>query len=246
MECCCYLRNVQDLLADGRTPHERRFGETCKGPIIPFGALVKHLPNSERERDKARIHQFGKKVIPVFFVSDMLWSRGEFGKETFWLQTLRSWKSWMHEKHFPEDWMRKKSWESKKMDNLFLLWQAVQQNCQEEATDSKNPLWGGESTGKRENLKREPHGVREEFQPKETKDDEKTTRIFGLTQKRGKNFNYRHSIEPRNSTDVRDKHHSLFRRFHILNETPLRRNIRCGERIGEKPKHLRQKQIQVN
>ena len=27
MECYCYLRNVQDLVAEGKTPHERRFGE---------------------------------------------------------------------------------------------------------------------------------------------------------------------------------------------------------------------------
>ena len=32
----------------------------------------------------------------------------------------------------------------------------------------------------------------------------------------------------------------------LLNETPPRRNIRCGGRIGEKPKHLRQKQIQLH
>ena len=46
MECYCYLRNVQDLLADGKTPYERRFGESFKGPIIPFGALVEYLPIS--------------------------------------------------------------------------------------------------------------------------------------------------------------------------------------------------------
>ena len=62
MEGYCYLRNVQDLLADRKTPYERRFGESFKGPITPFGPLVEHLPNSER--DKARIHQFGKKVLP--------------------------------------------------------------------------------------------------------------------------------------------------------------------------------------
>ena len=28
MECCCCHRNVQDLLADGKTPYERRFGES--------------------------------------------------------------------------------------------------------------------------------------------------------------------------------------------------------------------------
>ena len=30
MECSCSLRNVQDLLADGKTPCESRFGEPFK------------------------------------------------------------------------------------------------------------------------------------------------------------------------------------------------------------------------
>ena len=34
MEFCCYLRNVQDLQADGKTPYERRFGESLKGPFF--------------------------------------------------------------------------------------------------------------------------------------------------------------------------------------------------------------------
>ena len=57
--------NDQDLLADGKSQNERRFGESFKGPIIPFGALVGYLPNSER--DKARIHQLGKQVVPRIF-----------------------------------------------------------------------------------------------------------------------------------------------------------------------------------
>ena len=36
VECCCYLRNVQVLLADGKTLSARRFGEPFKGPVIPF------------------------------------------------------------------------------------------------------------------------------------------------------------------------------------------------------------------
>ena len=32
MECHCYLRNIQDLLSDGKTPHERRFGMPFNGP----------------------------------------------------------------------------------------------------------------------------------------------------------------------------------------------------------------------
>ena len=89
VECCSYLWNVQDLLADGKTPYERRFGKSFKGQIIPFGALVEYLPNSER--DKARVHQFGKKVLPGIFIGYALIA-GEFGKETFWLLKVKNWK----------------------------------------------------------------------------------------------------------------------------------------------------------
>ena len=40
MECCCYLRNIQDLLSDGKPPNERRFGMPFNGRVIPFGAMV--------------------------------------------------------------------------------------------------------------------------------------------------------------------------------------------------------------
>ena len=66
MECRCYLRDVQDLLADGKTPYERRFGEPLKGPIIPFGAMVEYHPTSTR--NLSRLHQFGKKVLRGIFL----------------------------------------------------------------------------------------------------------------------------------------------------------------------------------
>ena len=46
MECSTYLRNVTDLLSDGKTPYERRFGQPLKGPIIPFGSLVEYHPTN--------------------------------------------------------------------------------------------------------------------------------------------------------------------------------------------------------
>ena len=46
MECYTNLRNVTDLLSDGKTPYERRFGQACKGPIIPFGSLVEYHPKN--------------------------------------------------------------------------------------------------------------------------------------------------------------------------------------------------------
>ena len=42
MECYTYLRNVTDLLSNGKTLYERRFGQPFKGPIIPFGSLVEY------------------------------------------------------------------------------------------------------------------------------------------------------------------------------------------------------------
>ena len=56
MHCCCCLRDVQDLLSDGKTPRERRFGEPFSGPTIPFGSLFEYHPISAK--DQWRLHQF--------------------------------------------------------------------------------------------------------------------------------------------------------------------------------------------
>ena len=72
MECYTYLRNVTDLLTDGKTPYERRFGQTFKGPIIPFGSLVEYHPITAK--DQSRIHQFGKKVLPGLFFGYALYA----------------------------------------------------------------------------------------------------------------------------------------------------------------------------
>ena len=47
MEC-----SVQDLLSDGKTPHERRFGKPLTGPIIPFDSLtlVEYYPISAKDQ----------------------------------------------------------------------------------------------------------------------------------------------------------------------------------------------------
>ena len=66
MECYTYLRNIQDLLSDGKTPYERRFGKPFGGPVIPFGSLVEYHPITAK--DQSRIHQFGKKVLPGLFL----------------------------------------------------------------------------------------------------------------------------------------------------------------------------------
>ena len=74
MECYTYLRNVTDLLSDGKTPYERRVGEPFKGPIIPFGSMVEYHPISAE--DLSRLHQFGTKVLPGIFLGFVLYAGG--------------------------------------------------------------------------------------------------------------------------------------------------------------------------
>ena len=72
MECYFHLRNVQDLLSDGKTSHERRFGIPFNGPVIPFGAMVEYHPISAK--DTSRLHQFGPKVLPGTFLGYVLYA----------------------------------------------------------------------------------------------------------------------------------------------------------------------------
>ena len=74
MECYTYLRNIQDLLSDGKTPYERRFGQPFKGLIIPFGSLVEYHPVTAK--DQSSFHQFGKKVLPGLFLGYALFAEG--------------------------------------------------------------------------------------------------------------------------------------------------------------------------
>ena len=66
MECYCYLRNIQDLLSDGKTHYVRRFGIPFYGRVVPFGAVVEYHPISAK--DLSRIHQFGPKDLPGIFL----------------------------------------------------------------------------------------------------------------------------------------------------------------------------------
>ena len=62
MECSCSLRHIQDSLAIGRTPCEKRFTAPLNGPIRPFGrenVSQTHLT----KQTKHRLHQLGEKML---------------------------------------------------------------------------------------------------------------------------------------------------------------------------------------
>ena len=116
MECYCYLRIVQDLLADVKTPHERRFGEPFEGPIFPFGATDEYQPISAG--DQSRLHRFGKKSSPGIFL-------GKDGR----IRNLSS-----------KNQCERSVDVTKERRFLFSQLQMVEQKCWEETTNSETAL----------------------------------------------------------------------------------------------------------
>ena len=82
--------------------YERRFGKPFKGPIIPFGSLVEYYPVSAKDQSRIQRKSY------LDYSLDTLCTRGEFRRVTYWLQTLRSWKRWTHQKSTLKDSMQRK------------------------------------------------------------------------------------------------------------------------------------------
>ena len=57
-----YLRNIQDLLSNGKRHPVKGGSVPFNGLVIPFGAMVEYHPVSAK--DLSRLHQFGSKVFP--------------------------------------------------------------------------------------------------------------------------------------------------------------------------------------
>ena len=159
---------------DGKSPYERRFGEPFKGLVIPFGAMFEYYPISSR--DLSRLNQIGKKVLPGVFLGHALFARRTW--KGVWSQILQSWRRWTRQKSILEDSMQEKYRCHKREENSDSQWQVVQQNCQEETTNSENLLQGESG----------------ESQPEEAKDDADARADFWSIQG---DFIYRHHIEPR-------------------------------------------------
>ena len=65
MECYAFMRNVVDILANGKTAYQARFCEYM-GPCIPFGALVSYKPITARDKD--RCHKMGPQLLRGIFI----------------------------------------------------------------------------------------------------------------------------------------------------------------------------------
>ena len=104
MECYTYLRNVQDLLSGGKTTYEGRFGNHLKDRSFRLVHWLSILYLCERPVKNPSIW----KESLTWIVLRIRFVRVEFGRVTYWLQTLRSWKRWTHQKSTLKDSMRRK------------------------------------------------------------------------------------------------------------------------------------------
>ena len=174
-----------------RVKEGRKFGESFKGPIIPLGALVEYLPNSER--DQARSHQFGKKALPGIFqgcalIAGGIWKGDILVADIEELEKLDASEIYPRRLNPKEVRTTHKDWEF-----VFLVADGSATLSGRDYEFQEATL-RREHTVKRENLSGEFQGDREEFQPEETKDDAETQKDFWSIQG---DFIYRPHIEPR-------------------------------------------------
>ena len=157
MECYCSLRNIQDLLFDGKIPYERRFGEPLTGSIIPFGSMVECHP---------RLHQFGKKVIPGIFLGYVLCA-GRIWKGDFLVAENEDLEKWAHQKSVQGDSMQRKCWRPKMV-----------KKCPFQIADGKVKLSGGDHVLRTSTLIRDGPDRGEEQRNLQGESDEPTSRLI--------------------------------------------------------------------
>ena len=78
MECFTYLRNIQDLLSDGKTPYERRFGATIIKHRLFHLVHWLSVTLSLRKTSQESINLERKSYLDCS--SDTLCTRVEFGR----------------------------------------------------------------------------------------------------------------------------------------------------------------------
>ena len=129
-ECSCYLRNVQNLLADGKAPDERRFGDPFKGPVILFGAMVEYHPISPR--DQSGLHQLDKKVLSGIFLGYELIAGG-IRKRDILIADFEALEKFDASGNLSSKNQRERSIDITKRS-------MVDRNCKVKTTNSENPL----------------------------------------------------------------------------------------------------------
>ena len=117
MECETYLRNVTDLLSDGKTALWKTFWATIER--TDYSIWFISWISSYYCEGPVKNPSIWKESLTWIVPSDTLCTREEFGRVTYWLQTLRSWRRWTHQKSTQKDSMRRRWYFPKKENLLF-------------------------------------------------------------------------------------------------------------------------------
>ena len=104
-----------------------------KGPIIPFGSLRKTSQESINLESKSDLD----------CSSDMHFTRVEFGRVTYWMQTLRSWRRWTNRNLLEKTQCERGDISQRKTENLPLSPQMDESIFLEEIRTWEHPPWHG-------------------------------------------------------------------------------------------------------
>ena len=105
MECYTYLRNIQDLSSEGKHRMRDVLGNHLKDRLFHLVHWLS-ITLSLRRISQESINLERKSFLDCSL--DTLCARGEFGRVTYWSQTLRSWRRWTHRKSTQKDSMQRK------------------------------------------------------------------------------------------------------------------------------------------
>ena len=158
------------------------------------------------ERNKARIQQFGRNYYEEFYwLCSIRGERGVWGKRysDYWCWRIGKFgviKIYFTRLNAKEVLITPKRWRIRLSSR-----QMVQQNFEEETANSKNTLWDGNPPWGERTSAENLMATGKSFNLKKQKTTKESRRIFGLTQKLGKNFIYRHHVESRSSSARAEK-----------------------------------------
>ena len=128
--------------------------------------------------------------------SDMLCTREEFGRVTYWLQTLRSWRRWTHRKSSQSDSMWKRWYFPKKKENSFFRSRMDKSNPLEEIKIWEYLPWYGSDQFKEKVKFILLENQRGLFHPPHDSFLDAVEAINDFWSMSG-NFIYRHHVEPK-------------------------------------------------
>ena len=191
MECYCDLRNVQGPPGRRENSAWKTIRRTIQRANNTFGALIECHPMSAK--DRARIHQFGKKVLPRLYLGYELVA-GWIWKGDITVADLEDLEKLDASHVYPRRFNAKEILIRQKDDEFIIPFADGTAKLLWKDHEYREPTLRREQTVRNEDFSRELHGELGESQPTEPTDDAEACADFWSIQS---DFIYRHHNEPR-------------------------------------------------